>query len=438
MNKLIFFTLSVYQKNRSAFIDFVNSNALLIISILLVAVLVFVVYWKKYLKTELKNSQVSSSSNKNLQTELKNRNTIKRKSKEDKLIEYKNALELMLKTLQPVQSRMDIIKMRAKNQIYMLKEAKLLGDQAQIGKMDDYKYWGAVYLKEYVLASQKYKKTDVSGKSELVEFDWRGSSLTLGDFNLEVMKDENMFKGIIIEYEKFIKKAIDLKLNVTKDFHNDYCVANASLLAVEMFREKNEKEVKESKKEITSKELKNPLKESAGNITIDFNGTKIETTLKKFDDSKIGDLTGFEVNENGEYEIYPPNGYYKEIKECFEIITNEKYVLKAPFSGELHYPVNYGRYHCLIVAFVNCKCPDIYSKDLFNDETEPKFFFTQKGSGNDAKLELMKGDSKEFKVLSSNTEYFFDDNYYYFYEVGLTIEKFDNWKRNFRSEFIHK
>ena len=68
------------------------------------------------------------------------------------------------------------------------------------------------------------------------------------------------FGYIVSELEKVIKKAAELKLNITTEMHNDYCAARASVLGAEYaFNDLADDigEDKIEKEEIASKDIKN-------------------------------------------------------------------------------------------------------------------------------------------------------------------------------------
>ena len=77
-------------------------------------------------------------------------------------------------------------------------------------KVDDYEYWANAHKEEYML---KYND----------------GNLDVEGINLRIEK----FGFIVTELEKVIKKAAELKLNITHDMHNDYCAARASVLGAE-------------------------------------------------------------------------------------------------------------------------------------------------------------------------------------------------------------
>lgn len=140
-----------------------------------------------------------------------------RKPSEDQLLEYKKAIEQMLKNLQPYEQWMNIIKMRADGQAQMVMQG--------IAKMDDYNYWANGHLEEYML---KYEKNEETG------FYPDGVELRI-----------KVFSKIINEIEKVIKKAAELKLNITPGMYNDYCATIASLLGVKMAKKEIEERLQE-------------------------------------------------------------------------------------------------------------------------------------------------------------------------------------------------
>lgn len=135
------------------------------------------------------------------------------KDKKSTLLEYKKAIEQMLKNLHPYEQWMNIIKMRADGQAQMVKQG--------IAKMDDYNYWANGHLEEYML---KYEN------NEETSFYPDGVELRI-----------KVFSEIIQELEKVIKKAAELKLNITTEMHNDYCAARGSLLGIQMAKIEIEK-----------------------------------------------------------------------------------------------------------------------------------------------------------------------------------------------------
>ena len=128
------------------------------------------------------------------------------------LIEYKNTVDQMLKNLQSYGEWMNIIKMRSDGQAQMVEQG--------IAKMDDYNYWAKGHLEEYML---KYNN------NEETNFYPDGIELRI-----------KVFTEIIQEFEKVIKKATELKFNLTPGMYNDYCATVASLLGAKMSKEEIE------------------------------------------------------------------------------------------------------------------------------------------------------------------------------------------------------
>lgn len=77
-------------------------------------------------------------------------------------------------------------------------------------KVDDYEYWANAHKDEYLI---KYNSGDL-------------------DINGLEHRAEK-FKCIVLELEKVIQKAAELKINITNEMFNDYCAARASLLATQ-------------------------------------------------------------------------------------------------------------------------------------------------------------------------------------------------------------
>ena len=113
-------------------------------------------------------------------------------------------------------------------------------------KVDDYEYWANTHKEEYMM---KYNEGDL---------DIEGIKLRIEKFGY-----------IVSEFEKVIKKAAELKLNITTEMYNDYCAARASVLGAEyalkkMTNEQGQK-VKESVIEVKEhKQNKNKFCTSCG------------------------------------------------------------------------------------------------------------------------------------------------------------------------------
>tara|TARA_B100001175_G_C18994820_1_gene396084 strand:- start:23 stop:442 length:420 start_codon:yes stop_codon:yes gene_type:complete len=78
-------------------------------------------------------------------------------------------------------------------------------------KVDDYEYWANAHKDEYMM---KYNE----------------GNLDVEGIKLRIEK----FRFIVDELEKVIKKAAELKLNITHEMHHDYCAATASVLGAEL------------------------------------------------------------------------------------------------------------------------------------------------------------------------------------------------------------
>ena len=77
-------------------------------------------------------------------------------------------------------------------------------------KVNDYEYWANAHKEEYLLK-------------------FNDGNLDVDGIKLRIEK----FRFIVAELEKVIKKAAELKFNITNEMHNDYCAARASLLGAE-------------------------------------------------------------------------------------------------------------------------------------------------------------------------------------------------------------
>ncbi|MDB4130912.1 hypothetical protein N9600_02015 [Flavobacteriaceae bacterium] len=84
---------------------------------------------------------------------------------------------------------------------------------------------------EYIKKKYKLHHTITywSLKGIYEDVDYNDGNLDVEGINLRIEK----FGFIVTELEKVIKKAAELKLNITHDMHNDYCAARASVLGAE-------------------------------------------------------------------------------------------------------------------------------------------------------------------------------------------------------------
>ncbi len=188
--------------------------------------------------------------------------------------EYKKAIEQMLKNLHPYEQWMNIIKMRADGQAQMVKQG--------IAKMDDYNYWANGHLEEYML---KYEN------NEETSFYPDGVELRI-----------KVFSEIIQELEKVIKKAAELKLNITTEMHNDYCAARGSLLGIQMAKIEIEKLGKLDKKSTSTKtDYEKKFDEEVGVVLLNTSYAKHFKFIKKLHD---GNKSGrFQNKEETRAEI---------------------------------------------------------------------------------------------------------------------------------------
>jgi len=152
-------------------------------------------------KTESNNKVQNTEISKNLQTPKKG---IKKAEKEttDNLEQFKKAINLFINEMKKMPDWYQIIQERGNGHAMFAKTMNI--------KVDDYEYWANAHKEEYML---KYND----------------GNLDIEGINLRIEK----FRFIITELEKVIKKAAELKLNITHEMHNDYCAARASLLGAE-------------------------------------------------------------------------------------------------------------------------------------------------------------------------------------------------------------
>ena len=147
----------------------------------------------------------------------------------NKLNAFKDSVGVFIKKMEEISVWHQIIQKRGDGHAMY---AKTMGI-----KVDDYEYWANAHKKEYIL---KYNEGNL---------DVEGVKLRIEKFGY-----------IVSELEKVIKKAAELKLNITTEMHNDYCAARASVLGAEYaFNDLADDigEDKIEKEEIASKDIKN-------------------------------------------------------------------------------------------------------------------------------------------------------------------------------------
>ena len=116
--------------------------------------------------------------------------------------EFKESINQFNDEMKKIPDWYEIIQARGNGQAAMAKSMNI--------KVDDYEFWANAHKEEYML---KY-------------YD--------GNLDVETIKLRiETFGFIVSELEKVIKKAAELKINITHKMHNDYCAARASILAAE-------------------------------------------------------------------------------------------------------------------------------------------------------------------------------------------------------------
>jgi len=115
-------------------------------------------------------------------------------------------------------------------------------------KVDDYEYWANVHKEEYIT---KYNNGDL---------DVEGITLRIEKFSF-----------IVSEFEKVIKKASELSLNITTEMANDYHAARASVLGAEKALEEMNDESEDKVEEIEEKQIKNKFCTNCGTSTLGNN-----------------------------------------------------------------------------------------------------------------------------------------------------------------------
>ena len=116
--------------------------------------------------------------------------------------EYKHQINQFINKMNEMPDWYEIIQARANGHAMMAESMNI--------KVDDYEFWANAHKEEYVL---KYNDGNL---------DVEGIKLRIEKFGF-----------IVSELEKVIKKAAELKLNITHEMHNDYCAARASILGAE-------------------------------------------------------------------------------------------------------------------------------------------------------------------------------------------------------------
>ena len=116
--------------------------------------------------------------------------------------EYKIQISSFIDSMKVVSDWYEVIQARGKGHAMMAESMNI--------KVDDYEFWANAHKEEYML---KYNDGNL---------DVEGIKLRIEKFGF-----------IVSELEKVIKKAAELKFNITHEMHNDYCAARASILGAE-------------------------------------------------------------------------------------------------------------------------------------------------------------------------------------------------------------
>jgi len=146
-------------------------------------------------------------------TDSNNEEWVNQNPKKDQLLEFKNSINTFFEKMQTQEMKpwYEIIQKRSEGQAKM---AESLGV-----KVDDYNYWAKGHLEEYLIRIENNNQTE-------------GDPMRL-DIN-DIKKRISVFNDIIEALAIVIKKAIELKLNITHEMANDYHAAVASKMGAEM------------------------------------------------------------------------------------------------------------------------------------------------------------------------------------------------------------
>ena len=138
---------------------------------------------------------------------------INKSSKKNQLLEFKESINAFFEKMQTKEMKpwYEIIQKRSEGQAKM---AESLGV-----KVDDYNYWAKGHLEEYLIRIENNNQTE-------------DDPMRL-DIN-DIKKRISVFNDIIEALVIVIKKAIELKLNITHEMANDYHAAVASKMGAEM------------------------------------------------------------------------------------------------------------------------------------------------------------------------------------------------------------
>jgi len=116
--------------------------------------------------------------------------------------EYKEQINMFIDKMKEIPDWHNIIQARG--------NAHAMVEKSMNIKVNDFEYWANAHKEEYLLK-------------------FNDGNLDVDGIKLRIEK----FRFIVAELEKVIKKAAELKFNITHEMHNDYCAARASLLGAE-------------------------------------------------------------------------------------------------------------------------------------------------------------------------------------------------------------
>ena len=144
---------------------------------------------------------------------IKNDDWINNSPKKIQLLEFKESINTFFEKMQNplIKPWYEIIQKRSEGQAKM---AETLGV-----KVDDYDYWAKGHFEDYMIRIENNNQTE-------------DDPIRL-DIN-DIKKRISVFNDIIEALVIVIKKAIELKLNITHEMANDYHAAIASKIGAEM------------------------------------------------------------------------------------------------------------------------------------------------------------------------------------------------------------
>tara|TARA_R110001632_G_scaffold67610_1_gene158819 strand:- start:1625 stop:2671 length:1047 start_codon:yes stop_codon:yes gene_type:complete len=129
-------------------------------------------------------------------------NNITQQNVKNGVQEYKHQINQFINKMKKIPDWYEIIQARGNGHAMTEKSMNI--------KVNDYEYWANAHKEEYLLK-------------------FNDGNLDIDGIKLRIEK----FKFIVVELEKIIKKAAELKFNITHEMHNDYCAARASVLGAE-------------------------------------------------------------------------------------------------------------------------------------------------------------------------------------------------------------